>query len=178
MCACVGMNCCWMKAATSSLPYDSASSRTHPPQAGAAVKSARTGFLLLVDSRSASSMSFHLIAITTSLCELPSADERHLGGHHREELHVHVERKARHIDNRVDDVRDIHERLDGDLAVCLHHTGCEPGGQRRGGIANVDLAAGDIELPSIERGRLRQAGNRMLRRRVRSGIGARRMCGG
>jgi hypothetical protein len=60
----LGMKFCSMNAAISALSYDSASSRTHPPQAGAAVKSARTGLLVLADSRSASSMSFfHLIAM-------------------------------------------------------------------------------------------------------------------
>ena len=43
--------------------------------------------------------------------KLPSPDERHLRRHHRHELHVRIERKARHIDDRAHDVRDVEARL-------------------------------------------------------------------
>jgi hypothetical protein len=36
---------------------------------------------------------------------LAPADERHLRRHHREELDVRIQRKARHVDHRADDVR-------------------------------------------------------------------------
>lgn len=47
-----------MKEEVSSSLYDSASSRTQPPQAGAALKSTSTGFLLVFASVKAASASF------------------------------------------------------------------------------------------------------------------------
>jgi hypothetical protein len=52
---------------------------------------------------------------------LPAADEGHLRRHDRHELDVGVERQARHVDHGARDVRDVHQRLDRDLAVGLRH---------------------------------------------------------
>ena len=44
-----------------------------------------------------------------------ATDEGHLGRHHGQELHVGVERQARHVEHRARDVPDVHQRLDCDL---------------------------------------------------------------
>ena len=58
MCALSGTKFSLMKKAVSSSPYDSASSRAHAPQAGAALKSTSTGFFDDFASASAASASF------------------------------------------------------------------------------------------------------------------------
>ena len=57
MCASRGTKLSLMKEAVSSSPYDSASSRAHAPQAGAALKSTSTGFFAVLASASAASAS-------------------------------------------------------------------------------------------------------------------------
>ena len=59
MCAESGTKVLLMNEATSSSSYDSASSRTHAPHAGAALKSTSKGFLLFLASASAASASFN-----------------------------------------------------------------------------------------------------------------------
>ena len=44
--------------------------------------------------------------------DLAPTDERHVGGHHGDELSVGLERQAGHIGDRGSDIRDIHDRLD------------------------------------------------------------------
>src|SRR4029077_9090261 len=57
-------NCCSMKDASGGSAYDSASSRAHAPQAGAALKSTSTGLCCVLGWLSAASMSlFHDTAI-------------------------------------------------------------------------------------------------------------------
>ena len=106
---------------------------------------------------------------------LPSPDIRHLGGHHGHEQHVGVERQAGHVDHGVGDAADVHHRFGGDRAVGLRHAD----GHRRGHlgqrVADVDLAAGDVEGPAVERQRLGQAGDGVLGRRIGNRARARRM---
>src|SRR5215216_1318514 len=58
MCASSGTKVSLMNDETSSSSYDSASSRAHAPHAGAALKSTRKGFLLVLAYASAVSASF------------------------------------------------------------------------------------------------------------------------
>lgn len=58
MCTSRGKKFSLMKAAVTSSAYDSASSRAHAPQAGAALKSMSTGVLLVLASASAALASF------------------------------------------------------------------------------------------------------------------------
>ena len=71
MCAARGTKFSLMKVAVSSSLYDSASSRTHAPQPGAALKSINTGRLLVFASSSAASASFiQFTFMTFSLVEV------------------------------------------------------------------------------------------------------------
>ena len=75
MCASRGTKFSLMKAAISSSAYDSASSRAHAPQAGAALKSISTGFFLDSASFSAASASFfHWTNMSLSSFEYPSIE--------------------------------------------------------------------------------------------------------
>src|SRR5215217_436815 len=58
MCASIGTKLSLMNEAVSSSLYDSASSRAHAPQGGAALKSTSTGFFAVLASASAASASF------------------------------------------------------------------------------------------------------------------------
>jgi len=44
--------------------------------------------------------------------DLAPTDERHVGGHHGDELGVRLRRQTGHIGDRGSDIRDIHDRLD------------------------------------------------------------------
>ena len=91
---------------------------------------------------------------------LPAADERHLRRHHGQEQDVGVQRQARHVDDRPGDVLHVHRRLDGDSPVRLRHAVLHPGRHLGLGVADVDLAAGDVVLPAVQGGRLGQPGDR------------------
>ncbi|MEI9987453.1 MAG: hypothetical protein WDN69_32535 [Aliidongia sp.] len=51
-----------------------------------------------------------------------------------------------------------------DGAVGLHHAIGHPFGHRRHGIADIDLAAGDVEGAAVKRGRFGQASDGVLGR--------------
>jgi len=55
------------------------------------------------------------------------------------------------VKNGVGDVLNIHHRLDRDCAVCLRHTFRHSRGQFCHGVADVDLADGNVVLAAIER---------------------------
>ena len=61
---------------------------------------------------------------------------------------------------------DVHARLDHGRAVGLQHALGHALGHRRHGIADVDLAAGDVVGAAVERGRLGEAGDGVLGRGV------------
>src|SRR5439155_2798544 len=48
---------------------------------------------------------------------LAATDERHLRRHDRQEQHVRVQRKARHVDHRVRDDLHVHQRLRTNAAI-------------------------------------------------------------
>ena len=85
--------------------------------------------------------------------------------------------QARHVDHRLADIVGVHARLRPLAAVGLQHAGDHALGQRRAGIADVDLAAGDVVAPAIERGLLGQAGDAVLGHRIGDRVRARRMGG-
>src|SRR6185312_10522497 len=77
---------------------------------------------------------------------LAAPDVRHLSGHHGHELHVGRERQAGHVDDGGGHVGDVHHRLGRELAVRLRHALAHghPGREVGLGVADVDLAAGDV----------------------------------
>ena len=60
-------------------------------------------------------------------------------------------------------------------AVGLRHARGHPLGHLGGGVADVDLAAGDVVLAAVERGRAGEAGDRVLGRGVGGRVGPRHM---
>src|SRR6202011_4116933 len=68
--------------------------------------------------------------------------------------------------------------LDLECAVGLWNAALHPRGHLGGGVADIDLAARDVVLAAIERGRLGKPGHSMLGRRVRSGVRPRCVGGG
>ena len=102
-----------------------------------------------------------------------AADERHLRRHHRHELHVRVERQRRHVDDRR--ARRARRRTSARARVepsAWRTPSCHPRGHLGAGVADVDLAAGDVVRAAVERGRLREPGDRVLRGRVGRGAAA------
>ena len=70
---------------------------------------------------------------------------------------------------------DVHERLDRHRAVRLQHPLRHPGRELRHRVADIDLAAGDVVLPAVERGRLGEPGDRVLGGGVGRRVRARRV---
>ena len=68
---------------------------------------------------------------------------------------------------------DVHQRLDGDGPVRLRHALRHARRQLGLRVADVDLAAGDVVLPAVERGGFREAGDGVLGRGVGRGVRAR-----
>ena len=104
-----------------------------------------------------------------------STDEGHPGGHHGHELDVCVKGQAGHVNDRPSDVLEVDRRLGGDPAVGLQGAPNHLPGHLGPGVADVDLAAGDVVRPAVERGRLGQAGDRVLARDVGSRQRSRRV---
>src|SRR5439155_785874 len=71
----------------------------------------------------------------------------------------------------------VHARLDAHLAIRLHHAFRHALGHLGGRVADVDLAAGDVERASVERDGLGDAAHGVLGRGVGNGHRARRMRG-
>ena len=111
---------------------------------------------------------------STGVARSAAADERHLRRHHRHELDVRVERQRRHVDDGSRHVGDVDRRLGHDVCrpACRTPARHLPG-HLGGRVADVDLPAGDVVVPAVERRRLREPGDRVLRRRVRRRVRAR-----
>ncbi len=101
-----------------------------------------------------------------TLIRSPSPNKRHLRRHHGNELHVGLERKAGHVDHGASNIVDIHRRLDFDRAVGLRHTLFHARRHIGRGIANVDLAAGDVVFAPIEGRRFGQPGDGVFGGRI------------
>ncbi len=108
---------------------------------------------------------------------LPSSDKRHFRRHNRHELDIGVKRQAGHVDDRIGDVIGIHPRLARNGSIGLGNAGDHSRRHVGCGVADVDLATGDIERPAIERDGAGQAGNAVLGGRIGGGAGARNMGG-
>src|SRR6266567_4756645 len=87
---------------------------------------------------------------------LYAADERDVG----------VQGQGGHVQHRVGDVLGVEGRLRRDRSVGLRYAAADDLGHVRRGVADVDLAAGDVEVPAVERQRLGQARDRVLGGRV------------
>src|ERR1700736_781505 len=83
------------------------------------------------------------------VAESSATDERHSGGHHRHELHIGIQRQVGHVEHSLSHVPHIHARLHHHSAVGLRHPLLHTLGHFGGGVANVDLAARDIEVSPI-----------------------------
>src|SRR6476660_6706138 len=103
----------------------------------------------------------------TSACESASPYQWHLGRHQRHELYVCLERKIRNVHDGVGDVLEVHARFHHHRPVRLHHAVVHSLRHFRRGISNVDLAARDIVLASVQRKALGDSCDRVLRGRVR-----------
>ena len=83
------------------------------------------------------------------------------------------QRQRRHIRHGPRNVLGIHGGFGRSRAVCLQNAFAHIGRHFGGRVANIDLTAGDVVLPTVERCRFREAGNGVLRCRVGGGIGPR-----
>ena len=80
-----------------------------------------------------------------------TADIRHLRRHHGHELDIRLERQAGHIGDPARDIVHVDACLRLDLAAGLQTASCRVFVACGRGIADVDLAAGDVVFASIER---------------------------
>ena len=87
-----------------------------------------------------------------------AADERHLRRHHRHGLHVRVERQPRHV-GRPPGRRAATSNVGSTArrSVRLQHALRHPRRHVGAGVADVDLPAGDVVRPAVERRRLGEA---------------------
>ena len=95
--------------------------------------------------------------------------------HHGDRQNVGFERQVGHIENRFGDVADIHARFHFHRTVSLGHALRHARGHLRGGVADIDLAAGDIEGASVERDALRETCDGVFGGGVWGGKRARRL---
>jgi hypothetical protein len=108
---------------------------------------------------------------------LPATDIGHSGGHHGHELDVGLEREVGHVEDRVGYMANVHSWLRQHSAVGLWDSGLHPLAHFRGGIAYIDLSAGDVVFAAVQRDRFRKSGGRVFGGRIRSGVWPRRMRG-
>jgi hypothetical protein len=82
-------------------------------------------------------------------------------------LNVGVERQRGHVEDGASIVIDVDRRLTLDRPVRLHNSYTSHRlGQIGGCVADVDLPARNVIFAPVERSRLRQTGDPMIRRRV------------
>ena len=117
-----------------------------------------------------------ILASISSCCRQKSgsggsaaADIGHFGRHDGHELDVAFERQGGHVDDAAGDVLDIDARLGLDPAGRLQSAarGILVAGRR--GVADVDLAAGDVVVAPVERQRPSKPGQRVLGRNRMAG---------
>src|SRR5271166_5012653 len=104
---------------------------------------------------------------------LSASDIGHGGRHQRDELNVGGERQAGHIDDGIGDVAYIHARFHHLRAVRLGYAGSHAFGHFRGGIADVDLAAGNIVGAAVEGNGFCESGDGVFGGSVRRGVRSR-----
>jgi Sulfate permease family len=104
---------------------------------------------------------------------LAAAGEGHLGRHHGHGGHVRVQGQAGHVAHGPGHVGHVHARLGADAAVGLEGAGRHALGHLGGGVADVDLAAGDVVGAPVQRRRSGQPGDGVLG----GGVGGRARAG-
>ena len=67
----------------------------------------------------------------------------------------------------------VESRLDLDRPIGLRSAALHPARHVGRGVADIDLAAGNVVLSSVERGRLGEAGHRVFGRGIRCRVGSR-----
>lgn len=90
--------------------------------------------------------------------------------------HSHIQRQTRNMDNRVRNVPHVKRALRLHAAVCLQGTGLVGCSHISVRVPNVDLRAGDVKLPAVERSCAREAEHAVLRRGVPCGVQPWRVC--
>jgi len=81
---------------------------------------------------------------------LAATDQGHVRGHQSHELHVGIQRKAGHVKNGICHVAEVHPGLGHNGAVGLQGACGEGSREFGGGIADVDLTAGDVLRASLQ----------------------------
>ena len=82
--------------------------------------------------------------------QLSTPDERHPRRHDGHELHVGIERQLGHLQHGPGDVFDIHHRLRHAFTIRLRHAFGHGLGHWRRRITDIDLAAGNVEVATIQ----------------------------
>jgi hypothetical protein len=79
-----------------------------------------------------------------------STDKRHVRCHDRHELHIGLERQARHETNSLRNVGHRHHWFDRNRAVGLAYTALHPGGHFGVRIADIDLPTSNVVLATVQ----------------------------
>src|SRR5439155_4226902 len=77
-------------------------------------------------------------------------DEGHLRGHDGHELYIGIERKIRHIEDRLTDVFQIETSFGHDRSIRLNDPGSHTFGKLGRGVSDVNLATRDIVFTAVE----------------------------
>lgn len=104
---------------------------------------------------------------------LAAPDKGHGCGHDRHELDVRLQGQICHVQDGGSDMFDIHHGLGRHCAVGLGDAFGHRGGHVRKGVADINLTAGDVEWPTIQRQCARQAGDGVFGHRIGRRAGAR-----
>src|SRR2546423_892478 len=99
---------------------------------------------------------------------LAATDIGHRGGHHGHELDIGLEREVGHIEDGVGYMANVYARLRHDSAVSLWNSGLHALAHFGGGIAYIDLSAGDVVFAAVQRDRFGESGDRVFGGRIRS----------
>src|SRR5690606_33106035 len=89
-------------------------------------------------------------SLTVACYGLPTSDVGHIGRHNSHELHVGVQRQAGHVHHGLGNMFHIHEWLGAHRTVCLHHAPAHDVSHFTGGVADIDLSAGNVISPAVQ----------------------------
>src|SRR5437899_3595371 len=104
-----------------------------------------------------------------------ATDEGHLRGHDGHELYIGIERKIRHIEDRLTDVFQVETSFGHDRSIRLNDPGSHEFRHLCRRVPNINLATRDIVFTAVERNAFGQPRDGMLRCRVRRRVGPRRV---
>ena len=79
-----------------------------------------------------------------------AADERHLRSHDGHELYIGIERKIRHIEDRLTDVFQIETSFGHDRSIRLNDPGSHTFGKLGRSVSDVNLATRDIVFTAVQ----------------------------